>query len=85
MLRVLVIDDDRELCHLVSVCLVREGMNVQVSHDGRSGLDLALSGQHDLAILDVMLPQLTGLQVLKKLPGASNNWHFDADRPWRGG
>ncbi len=72
MLRVLVIDDDRELCQLVSVCLVREGMNVQVSHDGQSGLDLALSGQHDLAILDVMLPQLTGLQVLKKLRGASN-------------
>ena len=72
MLRVLVIDDDRELCQLVSVCLVRAGMNVQVSHDGRSGLDLALSGQHDLAILDVMLPQLTGLQVLKKLRGASN-------------
>ena len=67
MLRVLVIDDDRELCQLVSVCLVREGMSVQVAHDGRSGLKSALSGQHDLAILDVMLPQLTGLQVLKQL------------------
>jgi DNA-binding response OmpR family regulator len=72
MLRVLVIDDDRELCQLVSVCLVREGMKVQASHDGRSGLTLALTGQHDLAILDVMLPQLTGLQVLKQLRGASN-------------
>jgi PleD family two-component response regulator len=50
MLRVLVIDDDRELCQLVSVCLLREGMNVQVAHDGRSGLNLALSGQYDLAI-----------------------------------
>jgi two-component system response regulator CpxR len=72
MLRVLVIDDDRELCQLVSVCLVREGMKVQVAHDGRSGLNLAISGQHDVAILDVMLPQLTGLQVLEQLRGASN-------------
>ena len=71
MLRVLVIDDDRELCQLVSVCLIREGMNVQVAHDGRSGLNLALSGQHDLAILDVMLPKLTGLQVLKQLRSSS--------------
>jgi len=67
MLRVLVIDDDRELCQLVSVCLVREGMEVQVAHDGRSGFKSARTGQHDLAILDVMLPQLTGLQVLKQL------------------
>jgi two-component system, OmpR family, response regulator CpxR len=71
MLRVLVIDDDRELCQLVSVCLFQEGMNVQVAHDGRSGLNLALSGQHDLAILDVMLPELTGLQVLKQLRSSS--------------
>jgi CheY-like chemotaxis protein len=72
MLRVLVIDDDRELCQLVSVCLVREGMNVQVAHDGRSGLNLAISGQHDLAILDVMLQELTGLQVLEQLRSSSD-------------
>ena len=71
MLRVLMIDDDRELCQLVSVCLVREGMNVQVAHNGRSGLNLAISGLYDLAILDVLLPQLTGLQVLKQLRSSS--------------
>jgi len=46
-------------------------MNVQVTHDGRSGLSLALSGKHDLVILDVMLPELTGLQVLKQLRSSS--------------
>jgi DNA-binding response OmpR family regulator len=71
MLRVLMIDDDRELCQLVGVCLLREGMNVQVAHDGRSGLTMALSGQHDLAILDVMMPELTGLQLLKQLRSSS--------------
>jgi two-component system, OmpR family, response regulator CpxR len=72
MLRVLMIDDDRELCQLVSVCLVREGMEVKVAHDGRSGFKMARTGQHDLAILDVILPQLTGLQVLKQLRDTSN-------------
>src|SRR6202521_752387 len=72
MLRVLVIDEDRELCQLVSVCLVREGMNVQVAHDGRSGLNLEIWAQPDLGILDVMLPELSGLQVLKQLRGSSN-------------
>src|SRR6202790_1858993 len=71
MLRVLIIDDDRELCQLVSVCLLREGMNVQVAHDGRCGLNMALSGQHDLVILDMMLPELTGLQLLKQLRTSS--------------
>ena len=71
MLRVLVIDDDRELCQLVSVCLLREGMKVEVAHDGRSGLNFALLGQHDLVILDVMLPELTGFQVLKQLRSSS--------------
>src|ERR1700694_6330647 len=71
MLRVLVIEDDRELCQVVSVCLLREGMNVQVAHDGKSGLNLALSGQHDLAILDVMRPKQTGLQVLNQLRSSS--------------
>jgi DNA-binding response OmpR family regulator len=59
------------LCQLVGVCLLREGMNVHVAHDGRSGLTMALSGQHDLAILDVMLPELTGLQLLKQLRSSS--------------
>jgi DNA-binding response OmpR family regulator len=71
MLRVLVIDDDRELCQLLSVCLLREGMNVQVAHDGRSGLNLALLGQRDVVILDAMLPELTGFQVLKQLRSSS--------------
>ena len=66
-MRVLVIDDDRELCRLLKQYLAQEGMTVHVAHDGRSGLRLALSGQHDLVILDVMLPELTGLQVVKQL------------------
>lgn len=71
MLRVLIVDADRELCQLLNVCLQREGMDVQIAHDGRSGLRLALSGQHDVTILDAMLPHLSGLQVLKQLRNSS--------------
>jgi DNA-binding response OmpR family regulator len=67
MIRVLVIDDDRELCRLLRQYLIQEGMTVHLAHDGRSGLRAALSGEHDLLILDVMLPELTGLQLLKQL------------------
>jgi DNA-binding response OmpR family regulator len=67
IMRVLVIDDDRELCRLLKQYLMQEGMTVHLAHDGRSGLKSALSGQHDLVILDVMLPELTGLQVVKQL------------------
>jgi DNA-binding response OmpR family regulator len=66
-MRILVIDDDRELCRLLNQYLSQQGLTVHCAHDGKSGLRCALSGQHDLVILDVMLPELTGLQVVKQL------------------
>jgi two-component system response regulator CpxR len=71
MIRVLVIDDDRELCRLLKQCLLQEGMTAHFAHDGKSGLRFALSGEHDLVILDVMLPELTGLQLMKQLRASS--------------
>jgi len=64
---VLLIDDDVELSELVSEYLVGEGFTVDVLHNGDSGLRRALEGRHDLVILDVMLPGLTGFEVLRKL------------------
>jgi len=64
---VLLIDDDVELCELVSEYLVGEGFTVDLVHNGDSGLRRALEGRHDLVILDVMLPGLTGFEVLRKL------------------
>jgi len=64
---VLLIDDDVEFSELVSEYLVGEGFTVDVVHNGDSGLRRALEGRHDLVILDVMLPGLTGFEVLRKL------------------
>ena len=67
MNKVLIIDDDEELCELVSEYLTVEGFETSVVHDGASGLSAARSGQYDLAILDVMLPKMNGFEVLKNL------------------
>src|SRR5712691_5876505 len=69
--RVLVIDDDRELCELVREYLVQECFYVDLIHEGRHGLEQALSGKYDVVILDVMLPGMNGLQVLQAIRRAS--------------
>lgn len=65
--KVLIIDDDEELCELVSEYLAVEGFDIDVVNDGASGLEAARSGNYDLAILDVMLPKMNGFEVLKNL------------------
>lgn len=65
--RILVIDDDVELCSLVSEYVRPEGFQVEAAHDGKTGLARALSGEHLLAILDVMLPGMNGFDVLRKI------------------
>ncbi len=72
MNRVLIIDDDEELCDLVSEYLTVEGFETECVHDGESGLKQAGSGEFDLAILDVMLPKMNGFDVLRNLREASD-------------
>ncbi len=69
--RILVIDDDVELCSLVTEYLRPEGFQVDSAHDGKSGLGRAVSGDHLLVVLDVMLPGLNGLDVLRKIRNES--------------
>ena len=61
------IDDDEELCELISEYLSVEGFAVETIHDGESGLQKVLSGEYELAILDVMLPKMNGFDVLRQL------------------
>lgn len=71
MTDVLLIDDDVELCELVSEYLGGEGFVVDVIYEGTLGLSTAREGKHDLVILDVMLPGLTGFEVLRRLRESS--------------
>jgi two-component system response regulator CpxR len=65
MSRILIIDDDTELCELLADYLQTEGFEIVSTHQAQAGLDLALSGAHDLVILDVMLPGMNGFNVLR--------------------
>lgn len=69
MSRLLVIDDDIELCELLSDYLKPEGFQVTMVHDGKQGLQKVLSGvgEYDLIVLDIMLPGMNGFEVLQRI------------------
>jgi DNA-binding response OmpR family regulator len=67
MENILVIDDDVELCHLITEYLRDEGFTVEAVHDGESGLQRAVAGGYLLAVLDVMLPGINGFEVLRRI------------------
>ena len=64
---VLLIEDDLELCALMTDYFGQHGFRVEAVHDGRSGLARALAGTYDLILLDVMLPVLDGFEVLRQM------------------
>ncbi|MEH6564924.1 MAG: response regulator transcription factor [Halopseudomonas sp.] len=64
---VLIIDDDQELCELLGDWLAVEGFVLSAAHDGPSGLTAATQGDFAAIILDVMLPGMNGLEILKQL------------------
>src|ERR1035441_8981398 len=68
---ILVVDDDAELCALIRDFLSPHGFRVDAAHDGREGLARALNGGFDLIILDVMLPILSGFEVLSMIRKSS--------------
>jgi two-component system response regulator CpxR len=65
--RVLVVDDDPELCHLVKQYLEGEGLAVSVVHSGAEGKLAGISGDYECIVLDVMLPDIKGFDVLREL------------------
>jgi DNA-binding response OmpR family regulator len=66
-LRLLIIEDEIRLADTLADLLICESYDVDISYDGESGLDNALTGIYDAVILDVMLPKLNGFEVLKRM------------------
>jgi two-component system, OmpR family, response regulator CpxR len=64
---ILLVDDDVELCELMLDFFESRGFSLEAVHDGRRGLSRALGGRHDLVLLDIMLPGLDGVEVLRQL------------------
>ena len=65
--RILIVEDEEKLARFVELELVHEGYEVQKAFDGRMGLMMALEGEVDLILLDVMLPGMSGLELLRRL------------------
>ncbi len=65
--KILLADDDIELCALLSEYLLAENFLVKAVHDGETAIQHALEKDYDLMILDIMMPRLNGLEVLKRL------------------
>src|SRR5215831_10893950 len=67
MRSILLVDDDIELCSLMTDFLSAQGFRLEAVHDGRTGLARALEGDFDLVIRDVMLPVVTGFELLRTI------------------
>ena len=67
MTRILLVEDEEKLARFVELELTHEGYQVDKAFDGRTGLDMAEKGGYDLLLLDIMLPGLNGLEVLRRL------------------
>ncbi|MCB5187169.1 response regulator transcription factor [Methylobacillus caricis] len=72
MTKVLLIDDDVELVNLIKEYLVQEGFEVECAHDGETGIVYAESLSPTLVVLDVMMPKLNGIEVLRRIRAGSN-------------
>ncbi len=70
--KILLVEDDTKIARFVELELAHEGYSVVKAFDGRQGLELAESGGFDLMLLDIMLPGLNGLEVLRRLRRASD-------------
>lgn len=69
--RILVIDDDAELCQLLSQYLAQEGFEIECVHSGAVGFERAVSGNYSIVVLDVMLPDVKGFEVLRRVRAES--------------
>src|SRR3954462_2717003 len=65
--RLLVVDDDRQIAKILKIELEYEGYEVVVAYDGKAGLQSALAEKLDLILLDVMLPEMNGIEVLRRM------------------
>ena len=67
IMRLLLVEDDKDLCEFAREGLTREGFAVDVAEDGQEAIDLAAERGYDVIVLDVMMPKLTGFTVLKAI------------------
>ena len=70
--RILIVEDEKDLANLVDINLSQLGYRVDQCHDGRRGLNRALKEDYDLIILDIMLPEIDGLEICRQVRETDN-------------
>ncbi|MFQ7393339.1 MAG: response regulator [Collinsella aerofaciens] len=88
MARILIVEDEEKIARFVTLELEHEGYQVEHAADGRTAVDLALERNYDLILLDVLLPQLNGMEVLARPPArwmCGDNGHRARCRDGQGG
>lgn len=72
-MRILVVEDEHKIAQAIKEGLEQEAYAVDVAYDGETGLNAALNDEYDLIVLDVMLPELSGLEVCRRLREKANH------------
>ena len=68
--KILIIEDDKDITNLLAINLQDMGYEVKLAHDGQTGLELTISDQFNLVILDLMLPKIDGLEICRRIRSA---------------
>ena len=76
MARILIVEDEEKIARFVTLELEHEGYQVEHAADGRTAVDLALERDYDLILLDVLLPQLNGMEVLRRIRERDANFRI---------
>lgn len=71
--KILIVEDDHDINNLLSMNLRSSGYDIESSENGSQGLKMAQSGAYDLIILDIMLPEIDGLEICRRLRGEGQN------------
>jgi len=72
MVKILIVEDDEKLARFIELELLHEGYEILKADNGRTGLEIAEKGEVDLVLLDIMIPQINGLEVLRRLRKTSD-------------
>ena len=69
---ILLVDDDENICKVIKLYLEKEGLEIRIANDGKQGLDLFSSYYPELVLLDIMMPGMDGIEVIKRIRKESN-------------
>ena len=65
--KILIVDDDKNICELLRLYIEKEGFDVEIAYDGKRALERFEANEPDLVMLDIMLPELDGWQVCREI------------------